>query len=65
MAEVVNLRLARKRKARELSARQAADNRASFGMNKQARAVDKAQDALNRRRLDGHRRENGGGVEDE
>ncbi len=65
MTEVVNLRLARKRKARELSAKQASDNRASFGMSRQVREAEKARVALDHRRLEGHRRENGGDVEDD
>ncbi|WP_020178008.1 DUF4169 family protein [Methylopila sp. M107] len=60
MAEVVNLRLARKRKAREQSERLAAENRASFGRSKDSKAVGKAVEALDRRRHEGHRRENGG-----
>ncbi|MDR4305565.1 DUF4169 family protein [Chelatococcus sambhunathii] len=63
MAEVVNLRLVRKRKAREEAQKQAAENRASFGRGKSAKVSDAANLMLDRRRLDAHRRENGGDAE--
>lgn len=57
MAEVINLRMARKAKGRADKAVQAAANRAAFGETKaakQARATDAARD---RRKLDGARRD--------
>ncbi len=63
MTEVVNLRLVRKRKAREDAQKRAAENRATFGRGKSAKASDAANLNLDRRRLDAHRRENGGDAE--
>jgi hypothetical protein len=59
MAEIVNLRQARKRKARVDKARTADENRAAFGRGKgerdrQSRLAEQAE-----RHLDGHRREPG------
>ncbi len=57
MAEVINLRLARKAKARASSAQQAAENRALHGQTKAAKRtqVDAAERAA--RLLDGAKRE--------
>jgi len=57
MAEIVNLRTVRKRKARTEREDLAAENRAKFGKTKAAREQDSASKALETRRLDGHKRE--------
>ncbi|MXO71469.1 DUF4169 family protein [Alteraurantiacibacter buctensis] len=57
MAEVVNLRLARKAKARAEKASQAAANRAAFGESKAAKAARKAEAERTGRQIDGHKRE--------
>ncbi len=49
MTEIVNLRRARKRKAR------AAENRAAFGRPKAERRLEAARETLTERRLDAHR----------
>jgi hypothetical protein len=56
MAEIVNLRRARKAKGREEAEKRAAENRARFGKSKSERKTIEAQAALDQRRLDGHRR---------
>lgn len=56
-ARVVNLRRARKAKARVGAATQAAENRLRFGMPKAVRALEAATQALDQRRLDAHQRE--------
>lgn len=56
-ADVVNLRQARKQKARTATTAEASQNRAAFGRTKAERemtAIDKARESS---RLDGHRRE--------
>ena len=57
MSEIVNLRRARKAKVRTAAAEQAAENRARFGAPKAEGAQKAATQDLERRRLDGHRRE--------
>ena len=57
MAEIVNLRAVRKRKARAAKEEQAAENRARFGKKKADRQKEKAIEALENRHLDGHKRE--------
>jgi len=57
MAEVVNLRLARKAKAREAKQQQAQANRAKFGETKAQRVALKAEAARADRDLDGKRRD--------
>lgn len=59
MGEVVNLRLARKRKARADKAQAADENRARFGRASAERERRQAVDDLDRRRHDGHRRSPG------
>lgn len=54
MAEILNLRLARKRKAREEKDDKAAANRAKFGQSKAERDKKKAVGTLETKRLDGH-----------
>ncbi|MGJ3264978.1 MAG: DUF4169 family protein [Salinarimonas sp.] len=53
-AEIVNLRRARKAKAREKAADAAAENRVLFGRSKADRTREAALEAQQRRRLDGH-----------
>jgi hypothetical protein len=57
MGEIVNLRRARKDKARSAKDAEAAANRAKFGAPKDARAKRAAENELVERRLDGHKRE--------
>lgn len=57
MAEIVNLRQARKRKARAERENQAAENRAKFGKTMAEKLKDKAIKALDDRRLEGHKRD--------
>ncbi len=56
-AEIVNLRKARKAKARIDREAQAAENRVKFGRTKQERATSDANEALRLARLDQHRRD--------
>ena len=58
MGDVVNLKLFKKRVARDRSARQADVNRARFGRTKSERALDqqraaRANDVLDQHRIDG------------
>lgn len=55
MAEIVNLRLARKRKARADDDKKAEANRLKFGQTKAEREKRQAEDKLASRRLDGHK----------
>ena len=55
--KIVNLRLERKRKARTAARDKADPNAARHGQTKAARTLHSAQDDLEQRRLDGHRRE--------
>lgn len=57
MAEIVNLRLARKRKQREEKAVQAGNNRLLYGISKTKRQLSKAEREKQSRNLDAHRRE--------
>ena len=57
MAEIVNLRMARKRKARAETERAAEQNRVTFGRTKQERALTQAERELATKQLDAHRRE--------
>jgi len=57
MAEIVNLRTARKRKAREEGAVKAEQNRILFGRTKAEKNKSKAEAELAARRLDGHKLE--------
>lgn len=57
MSKVVNLRLARKRKARAQSDQQAAENRARFGRTPEQRAREALEKAEAERRLSQLRRE--------
>jgi hypothetical protein len=55
MAEIVNLRRARKAKARDKAEEEAATNRAKFGTPKAVRKAAEAQADLAEKRLAGHR----------
>jgi hypothetical protein len=55
MADVVNLRRARKRKAREIAAAEADDRRAAFGISQVVRKAARDQRELAERRLAAHR----------
>jgi hypothetical protein len=57
MAEIVNLRLHRKRQARADKEQHAAENRAKFGQTKPERDKARAQQELSAKKLDGHKRE--------
>ncbi len=56
MAEIVNLRRARKAKVRREKESEARDNRVRFGTTKAARQLASAQEEAAQRRLDGHQR---------
>jgi hypothetical protein len=64
MSEIINLRRARKAKGRAGAADKAAENRLRFGAPKAERERTKATRELERRDLDGHRRESEPGSED-
>ena len=53
MAEIINLRLARKARKRSDAEKQADANRAKFGRSKAERTVQRLDDARNDRALDG------------
>jgi hypothetical protein len=57
MAEVVNLRSFRKRKAREDKEITAQVNRAAFGRTKSEKELSKAKRALEQKALDKHKRD--------
>ena len=59
MAEIVNLRTARKRAKRQLDAEHATQARVSHGMSKAARALARLEQSKVRRELDEHRIETG------
>ena len=59
MAEIINLRIARKRADRERSEKRAAAARISHGMSKADRMLAKANQEKIRRELDEHRIETG------
>ena len=56
LTEVVNLRLARKRKARESSEQVASQRRAAFGRTKAEKELESLKRDIEGRALDGHRR---------
>ncbi|MBL8564926.1 MAG: DUF4169 family protein [Hyphomicrobiaceae bacterium] len=58
-AEILNLRRARKEKARAEKERQAAENRVRFGRTKTERVIRTAESERSARDLDAHRREDG------
>lgn len=57
MAELVNLRMARKRKARAEAEKQAESNRLAHGRTKAEKLQSKAEKAMQDRHLEGHKRE--------
>jgi hypothetical protein len=57
MAELINLRRARKRKERAVKEAEAAENRTAFGRGKAERVLSAAQRGIAERRLDGHKRD--------
>ena len=59
MAEIVNLRTARKRAKRQQQSELAAQSRVSHGMSKAARALVRSEQSKVRRELDEHRIETG------
>lgn len=59
--DIVNLRRARKARARADGHAKAAENRARFGRTRAERERETAEEALAARRLDGMRREEGSG----
>ena len=59
MADIVNLRKARKAKARIQEDAKAAENRTKFGRSKAERAAREAEEHLTRRRLEAHRLRDG------
>ncbi|HEX2509453.1 MAG TPA: DUF4169 family protein [Microvirga sp.] len=57
MAEIINLRQARKRKARTDKEARAAANRVAFGRTKEEQRQSDAERKLVERRLEGHKRD--------
>ena len=57
MAEIINLRQARKQKARAEKEARADENRVAFGRTKAEKNLTKAQRDLARSRLEAHRRD--------
>ena len=57
MAEVVNLRNVRKQKRREEKDAVASSNRAAFGRTKTEKGLSKAKLALDKKKLDEHKRQ--------
>ena len=55
MGDVVNLKLSRKRKAREVKEVEASANRAKFGTPKVERKLTGAKRELEKQRLDAHK----------
>ena len=60
MGEIVNLRQARKARARADKARLAETNRAKFGRTKAERKADEAEEERKARLIDGARRDGAG-----
>jgi hypothetical protein len=57
MAEIINLRQARKQKARAEKEARAEQNRITFGRTKAEKELTKAERELAQRRLDSHKRD--------
>lgn len=57
MAEIINLRQARKAKARAGKEAEAAANRTKFGRSKAEKALEAARQQLADRAIEGHKRE--------
>jgi len=62
MAEVINLRTARKRAKREQDAKRAEENRLAYGQPKAERRLEEARREKLQRHLDAHRIEPGDGA---
>lgn len=57
MAEIINLRQARKQKARAEKEARADQNRIAFGRTKAEKELTKAERTIAQRRLDAHKRD--------
>jgi Domain of unknown function (DUF4169) len=57
MADIINLRQARKDKARADKEARAAQNRVKFGRTKEEKRLAEAQERLAERRIEAHRRD--------
>ncbi|CDP54232.1 hypothetical protein [Devosia sp. DBB001] len=57
MGEIVNLKLVRKRKARDEKEAKASENRIIFGRTKAEKQKVEAERALAERKIEGHKRE--------
>lgn len=57
MADVINLRLARKARSRDKAAQQAAENRALHGQTTAERRLKQSEDERAVRQIEAHRRE--------
>jgi hypothetical protein len=57
MAEIINLRQARKQKARAEKEARANENRVAFGRTKAEKNLSQAEQALAKSRLDSHKRD--------
>jgi hypothetical protein len=57
VAEIINLRMARKARARAESAQKAVENRAKFGRSKAQKAIERTDMERQARTLDGAKRE--------
>lgn len=57
MADIVNLRRFKKAKSREDAAKIAEERRVQFGRSKADKSLDKAQQELDARKLDLHKRD--------
>lgn len=57
MAEIINLRQARKNKARASKEARAEQNRLTFGRTKAEKDLTKAEREMEQRRLDAHKRD--------
>lgn len=57
MAEIINLRQARKRKVRSEKETQADENRVKFGRTKASKSLLKKNKDLETRKIDSHKRE--------
>jgi hypothetical protein len=60
MAEIINLKRARKAKARAAAEAEAAANRATHGRSKAERKLTQAEQRAAKRKLDGHKRNDHG-----
>ncbi|MXQ10127.1 DUF4169 family protein [Microvirga makkahensis] len=57
MAEIINLRQARKQKARAEKEARAEQNRVTFGRTKAEKSLTRAERELAQRRIDSHKRD--------